>query len=179
MGATVRQGHVFFSTMHSEGLAGKTETFLRVGVTPRLEAGFGYLHHQGIARPLASYTLVTESAARPSVTTGLMYDSLGGGRQGVFLSLAKGVRTPLGIAASVYVGGAKITNENNARLIAGANVPLSRRVSASVQFDGRYANLGLTGQVGSISGVPIRLGIVAARGDQFGPLMAVSAPMAR
>lgn len=161
--------------MHSEGLAGRTETFLRYGITPRLEVGFGYLAKQGIARPLASYTFVTEKAARPSLTAGLLYDSLGGGRQGVFVSVAKNLRGSL--PASLYIGGAQITNENRPRLIAGGNVALTRWLNASVQFDGRYPNLGVTANVGSVGGVPVRFGIVAARGDKFGPLLATDIPL--
>ena len=163
--------------MHSEGLAGRTETFVRYGISPRLEAGFGYLAKQEIARPLVSYTLVTESPARPSLTTGLMYDSLGGGRQGVFMSVAKNLRGRL--PASLYIGGAQITNENGPRLIAGGNVALTRWLNASVQFDGKYPNVGVTANVGSVGGVPVRFGIVAARGDKFGPLIATDIPIAR
>jgi len=163
--------------MHSEGLAGRTETFLRYGVTPRLEAGFGYLQKQGIARPLLSYTLVPENEARPSLTGGLMYDSLGGGRQGLFVSLAKNVRGWLPL--SLYIGGAQITNENRPRLIAGGNVTLTRWLNASVQFDGKYPNVGMTAHVGSVGGVPLRFGIVAARGDKFGPLLAADFPAGR
>jgi hypothetical protein len=166
--------------MHSEGLAGKTETFVRYGLTQRLEAGFGYLWKQGIVRPLASYTLVTEKGHRPSLTGGLMYDSLGGGRQGVFISVAKGfARTPLGVPASLYVGGAKISGESGARFIAGLNVPLNERVTASVQYDGRYPNFGVTAHVATVGGAPIRLGVVAAEGDKFGLLIATSIPLGR
>ncbi len=165
--------------MHSDGLAGKTETFLRYGVTPRLEAGFGYLQEQNIVRPLVSYALVTESRERPSLTVGLMYDSLGGGRQGTFLSVAKALKTSVGVPGSLYIGGAKITNEKNGRFIAGANVPLTRWLNASVQFDGKYPNVGVTARIGSVVGVPVRLGLVAARGDKFGPLLATDVPLTR
>ncbi len=168
---------MFLSTLHSEGLAGRTETFVRYGVTPRLELGFGFLAKQGIARPLLSYTLVTENAARPSLTAGLMYDSLGGGRQGAFVSVAKNLRGKL--PASLYIGGAQITNETRPRLIAGGNVGLTRWLNASVQFDGKYPNVGVTANVGSVGGLPVRFGVVAARGDKFGPLIATDVPLAR
>ena len=165
--------------MHSEGLAGTTETFLRYGVTPRFEVGLGYLAEQNTIRPLASYTLVPETPGRPSVTTGLMFDSLGGGRQGVFVSVAKDLQQPLGVPASLYVGGAKITNEGGVRFLAGTNVRLSRRVSASMQFDGRYANFGVTTEVARVAGTPVLFGLVAAGGDKVGPLIATSMPLTR
>ena len=180
MGSTIPKGQLFFSTMHSEGLAGKTETFVRYGVTRRLEAGFGYLWKQGVVRPLASYALVEEKKKRPSLTGGLMYDSLGGGRQGVFLSLAKGFRkTPLGVPASLYVGGAKISGEGGGRFIAGANVSVTKWLTASVQYDGKYPNFGLTAKVATIGGAPVRVGVVAAKGDQFGPIIATSIPLGK
>lgn len=165
--------------MHSEGLAGGTETFLRYGVTPRLEVGFGHLARQNTVRPLASYTLAPETAGRPSLTTGLMFDSLGGGRQGVFLSVAKDLQGVAGIPASLYLGGAKITNENGLRFLAGTNVRLTNKINVSVQYDGRYANFGVTTEVGVVNGAPIRFGLVAAGGDRIGPLIATSLPVGR
>jgi len=166
--------------MHSEGLAGKTETFVRYGVTRRFEAGFGYLWKQQITRPLASYALLEEKQDRPSLTGGLMYDSLGGGRQGVFLSLAKGFRdTPLGVPVSLYLGAAKVSGESGGRIIGGFNVPVNRWLTASMQYDGRYPNFGLIAKVATVGGAPIRLGIVAAEGDKFGPIIATSIPLGR
>lgn len=165
--------------MYSEGLAGKGETFLRYGATPRLEVGFGYLAKQNTIRPLASYTFVPEANKRPSLTAGLMFDSLGGGRQGVFVSVAKDLQSAVGLPASLYVGGAKITNERGVRLLAGTNVRLTRKINASVQFDGRYANLGLTTEIGSVAGTTVRFGLVAAGGNQIGPLFATSLPLER
>lgn len=165
--------------MHSDGLAGRTETFLRYGVTSRLAVGAGFLHKQNIIRPLVSYTLVTETASRPSLTLGLMYDALGGGRQGGFVSVGKDMHRALGIPSSVYLGTARISNEKRFRLLAGANVALSRSVNASVQYDGRYANLGLTALAGQVGGIPLRVGIVAARGNRVGPLLAADIPLGR
>lgn len=165
--------------MHSEGLAGVTETFLRYGVNERLEVGFGYLWKQDVVRPLASYTLLTEKEKRPSVTAGQMFDSLGGGRQGVFATTEKSFEVRPGLRGSIYVGGAKISNEDRAGFIAGLNVPLTDAITTSVQYDGKYANLGLTARVGSIRGVPVRLGIVAAKARHFGPLIATDIPLSR
>ena len=178
MGATIPEGRLFLSTMHSEGLAGKTETFARYGFTRRFEAGFGYLWKQGIVRPLAGYTLVTEKAPRPALTGGLMYDSLGGGRQGAFLSLSRGFeKTPLGVPVSLYAGGARISGEGGVRFIAGFNVPVTGWLTASLQYDGRYPNFGVTARVGSIHGSDVRLGVVAAEGDKPGPIIAVAIPL--
>jgi hypothetical protein len=179
VGTTVNERHLFFSTMYSKGLAGETETFLRYGATPRLAVGAGFLHKQGIVRPLLSYTLVPEAAARPSLTAGLMYDALGGGRQGVFVSAAKDLQGWTGVPASLYVGTARISNERRFRLLGGANFRVSPRLNASVQFDGRYANVGVTARIGSVNGVPFRIGIVAAKGDRFGPLIASDIPIRR
>ena len=175
----MREGHLFLSAMHSEGLAGRTETFLRYGVTPRLEVGFGHLAKQNTIRPLASYTLVPETAERPSLTTGLMFDSLGGGREGVFVTVARSLQSAAGVPASLYVGGAKITNEGGLRFLAGTSVRLTNSINASVQYDGRYANFGVTAAVGSVNGTPVRFGLVAAGGDKIGPLIATSLPAGR
>jgi hypothetical protein len=163
--------------MSSKGLAGETETFLRYGVNDRLEVGFGYLWRPKVVRPIGSYTLVPETDRRPSLTAGIMFDSLGGGRQGAYVSIAKDLYKPYGIPASVYVGGAKITNEDGGRFIAGLNVYVTNWLSTSVQFDGRYPHLGVTARVGSIGQAPVRLGLVAARGDRLGPLLAINFPL--
>ncbi|MDX1931747.1 MAG: hypothetical protein SFU56_04005 [Capsulimonadales bacterium] len=164
--------------MHSDGLAGKTETFVRYGVTPRLEVGFGYLWKQSIVRPLATYTLLPETAARPAWTTGVLTDSLGGGRSGLFTTLAKDIEENTRLPLSLYIGTAVVSNERDRwRFLTGANVRVARGLNLSAQFDGRYVNLGLVGQVGTVGGVPIRLGIVAARGNKIGPLAAASFPL--
>lgn len=173
------KGALFVSTMTSSGLAGRTETFVRYGLTRRLEVGFGYLWDPGIVRPLASYTLLPETRDRPSLTAGLMFDSLGGGRQGVFVSAAKIVGRAHGLPISGYVGGAQITNEDDPRFIAGVSLPLCRRVIASVQYDGRFFHPGLSARVGQVAGAPMYLGMVAARGNRLGPLLAVRAPLGR
>ncbi len=163
--------------MHSEGLAGKTETFVRYGLTGRLEVGFGYLWKQNIIRPLATYTLMPETRERPALTAGLLLDSLGGGRQGVFATVAKDIERTTGVPLSLYVGAARISNEKKLRPLVGGNARLTRRLNASAQFDGRYVNLGLVANVGTVGGLPVRLGIVAARGDQIGPLVTTSVPV--
>jgi hypothetical protein len=178
VGATVREGHLFISTMSSKGLAGVTETFVRYGVTPRLELGFGYLWRQGYVRPLTSYSLIPETAAQPSLTVGLMTDSLGGGREGGFISLAKDFGARYGVPASFYIGGAQISSEDGLRFLAGLKVRLPGSLIASAQFDGRFVHLGATVAVGRINGAPVRLGIVAARGDRLGPLIAINLPLA-
>ncbi|MCC6403545.1 MAG: hypothetical protein IT207_06000 [Fimbriimonadaceae bacterium] len=58
-------------------------------------------------------------------------------------------------------------------------MPIARGLNASVQYDGKYANLGLVARVGSIKGAPVYFGIVAAQGDRFGPLIATSFPIGR
>lgn len=165
--------------MHSKGLAGETETYVRYGFTPRFEAGFGYLWKPRVVRPIASYALIPEAEKRPSLALGLMYDSVGGGRQGAFLNVGKDLTKIIGTPFSGYIGGGKMFNERGLRFLAGANKPLTPWLSASVQFDGRYANVGVTAKVGSIDGAPVRLGIVAAKGTKFGPLLAVNIPIAR
>lgn len=166
--------------MHSEGLAGKTETFVRYGLTPRLEVGFGYLWKQGIVRPLGTYTLVTETVQRPAWTVGLLTDSLGGGRTGVFTTAARDIEKGTSLPLSLYVGVAKVSNEGNfTRFLTGTNVRLGRAMNFSMQFDGRYVNLGLTAQVGRIGSVPVRLGVVGARGSRLGPLASALFPLER
>jgi hypothetical protein len=88
--------------MYSKGLAGETETFLRYGATPRWPWA-RFLHKQGIVRPLLSYTLVSGSRGAAVPDGGLMYDALGGGRQGVFVSAAKDLQGLTGVPASLYV----------------------------------------------------------------------------
>lgn len=132
---------------------------------------------QSIARPLGTYALVPETAERPAWTVGLFTDSLGGGRTGVFTSVAKDIQNTPGVPMSLYVGSARVSNENRTRFLTGASYQLAHRVNLSAQFDGRYVNLGLVGQVGTIGGVPVRLGIVAARGNQLGLLAATVVPL--
>jgi hypothetical protein len=163
--------------MHSEGLAGKTETFVRYGVTPRLELGFGYLWKQKIVRPLGTYTIVTETTERPAWTVGLLTDSLGSGRTGVFTSVTKDIQKKTGLPLSLYVGLARVSNEDGTRFLTGTSVRLGHSVIASAQYDGHYVNLGLTAQVGKVGSIPIRFGIVAAKGNQIGPLVATIFPL--
>lgn len=166
--------------MYSDGLAGKTETFVRYGITPRLEVGFGYLWKQGITRPLGTYTVLTETPRRPAWTAGLLTDSLGGGRTGVFTTAAKDLQADTGLPLSLYAGVAKVSNEGGfTRLLLGTNVRIGRGVNFSVQFDGRYVNLGLVGQVGKVGDIPIRVGVVGAKGSRFGPLVSAMIPLDR
>jgi hypothetical protein len=72
----------------------------------------------------------------------------------VFASVAKNIEQSTGVPASVYVGAAKISNERGTRFIAGTNVRLSRNLNASAQFDGRYLNVGLNTQVGTVAACP-------------------------
>jgi hypothetical protein len=173
VGATISRGHLLLTTMHSDRLAGKTETFVRYGATERFEFGFGYLWKQGVVRPLASFTVLTERGHRPSLTGGLFFDSLGGGREAVFVSAGKSLRKPLGRPASIYLGGARISNEDRLRVIAGGNVALTRRLNASVQYDGKFVHVGLTRRVGELGGTPVHLGLVLTRGDALGPISAM------
>ncbi len=161
--------------MHSNRLAGETETFVRYGVTERLEVGFGYLWKQSVVRPLTSYTFVMEKSDRPALTGGLFFDSLGGGRSAVFLSAAKSLQKPLGVPASVYLGGARISNEDDLRVIWGGNVALNKWLNASVQHDGRAGHYGFVAKVGSVNGLPLRFGLVLSRGkfSALGPITAM------
>ncbi|MCC6403544.1 MAG: hypothetical protein IT207_05995 [Fimbriimonadaceae bacterium] len=110
--------------MHSKGLAGETEIFVRYGVTDRLELGLGYLRKQNIVRPLVSYVLVPETAARPSLTTGAMIDALEDGRQMVFLTVGKSFPTKLGVPVNVYGGVARVTTTGDNRWLAACSCPL-------------------------------------------------------
>jgi hypothetical protein len=179
MGATIPKGHLFLSTMHSERLAGKTETFLRYGVTSRLEVGFGYLWQQDVVRPLASYTVLQEQQRRPALTGGLFFDALGGGRQAVFISASKSLQMVVGVPASVYVGGAKITNEDRLRLLAGGNVSLNPWLNGSLQYDGKATHLGLTARVGRLGERPVFIGLVLSSGSALGPIVATDVPLFR
>jgi hypothetical protein len=144
-----------------------------------LEVGFGYLWKPRVVRPIASYALIPEGQKQPSLTLGLMYDSLGGGRQGAFLNLGKDLTRIPGALLSGYIGAGKMFNERGIRFLAGANRPLTSWLGASLQFDGRYANVGVTSRIGSIAGSPVQFGIVAAKATRFGPLVAVNHPIFR
>ena len=163
--------------MSSKALAGETETFVRYGVTDRLELGFGYLWRPKVIRPLASYTFVKETKDTPSLAAGLMFDSLGGGRQGVFVSAGKNLIDKLQIPATASVGAAMVTNEDRPRLIAGMNYFISRRLTASAQFDGKYSHLGLIASAGKLGNAPLRFGMVYSKNRYFGPLVAVNFPL--
>ena len=162
--------------MHSEGLAGKTEIFARYGVTERLELGLGYLDKQKIVRPLISYVLSPEKMDRPSITAGAMVDSLEDGRQMVFLSAGKAFKQPNGTFITGYAGIARVTTTSENRFIGGVVCPIAPRLNASLQFDGKFLNPGLTYQVAIVNGTRIHFGIVAARGDRYGPLVAIAIP---
>lgn len=179
VGATLPKGHLLLATMHSDRLAGKTETFVRFGATRRLEIGFGYLWEQDVVRPLASYTLVTERNGRPAITSGLFFDALGGGREAVFASVSRSLQRPPALPVSAYLGIAHVTNEEDLRFIAGGSVALMRGLNASVQYDGRTSHLGLTGHVGSVGGLPVYLGVVLTAGTALGPIAAVDVPLTR
>jgi hypothetical protein len=170
MGATLPEGHLFLSTMHSPRLAGRTETFLRYGVSSRLEVGFGYLWRQSVVRPLCSYTLLPERGNRPALTAGLFFDALGGGRQAFFLTTSKDLRSLLSVPASVYLGGAKITNEDRLRLLVGGRLAVARGLNASLQYDGKHTNIGVTALVGRVAGRPFYLGLVLTGGSALGPI---------
>lgn len=161
---------MFVSHFHAERLPIKDQTFLRYGVTDRLEVGIGYLWDKQVVRPLANYTLITERTKRPSLTVGAMVDSLQGGRQGYFLSLGKDLKKALGTPASLYVGGAKVSRENSLRFIAGANVHLTRWLNGSVQYDGKDLHFGLSFKVATVSGQPVRFSLLAVGGDSLGVL---------
>lgn len=152
---------------------------MRYGVNSRLEVGFGYLWRPNVIRPIASYTLIPEAEKRPSLTAGLMFDALGGGRQGGYLLTAKDVQKWLKVPSNLYIGGAKISNEDNLRFLAGISVRLAPWLVTSLQYEGKYLNFGLTARVGSIGRAPVSLGVVAARGTQWGPLLAISMPLGR
>ena len=165
------------STMSSKALAGETESFVRYGVTDRLELGFGYLWRPKVVRPLASYTFVKETRDHPSLAAGLMFDSLGGGREGVFVSAGKNLNDKFRIPATAYVGGAMVSNEDSPRLIAGVNYFLNRGLTLSAQFDGKYSHLGLIASAGRLGSAPVRLGVVYSKNRYFGPLIAVNFPL--
>lgn len=163
--------------MHSKGLAGETEVFLRYGVSERFEIGMGWLKKQNIVRPLASYVLLPETKDRPSVTAGAMIDSLEGGRQKVFLSAGKAFPQPNGTAIIGYVGVARVTTTGDNRFIGGTILPIKPGLNFSLQYDGKFLNPGLTALVSKKGGTRVYFSIVAARGDRYGPLIAVGMPV--
>jgi hypothetical protein len=165
--------------MHSDWLAGKTETFLRYGATDRLEIGFGYLWEQGVVRPLFSYTVVTERGDRPALTGGLFFDALGGGRQATFVSASKSLRRSLGVPVTAYIGGAHVSNEDRLRFLAGGSVALSHTVNLSLQYDGKFTHLGLATRAGQVRGMPLYLGLVLTAGKALGPIGAIDFHLGR
>lgn len=80
---------------------------------------------------------------------------------------------------NIYAGIAQVTTRSETRFIGRILVPLAKGLTASVQFDGRYANVGLTARVGTVGGAHVYFGIVAARGNRFGRLIATSFPVNR
>ena len=130
-------------------------------------------------RPLVSYTLLPVHGDRPALTGGLFFDALGGGREAVFLSASKNLRQWVGVPGSVYLGGAKISNEDHPRFIGGGSIALIRGVAASLQYDGKTPHLGLTGHVGSVGGTPIYVGMILTGGTALGPIAAADYHLAR
>lgn len=167
------KGFLFVSHFRAEKLPIKNQTFLRYEVTDRLELGIGYLWDKQVVRPLANYTLMTERTKRLSLTVGAMVDSLQGGRQGYFLSLGKNLTKALGTPGSLYIGGAKVSNENSLRFIGGANVHLTRRVNVSAQCDGKDLHFGVTLKIATINGQPGCFSLLAVGGDSLGVLGAM------
>lgn len=165
--------------MTSKGLAGETEVFARYGVTDRFELGIGYLKKQDIVRPLASYVLVFETPQRPSLTAGMMVDSLEDGRQMVFLSAGKAFPIGNGLAISGYAGIAQVTTRAETRFIGGVVFPLKKGLNFSLQYDGKFLNPGLVAHVGDWNGARVHVGIVAARGERYGLLVAIGMPLGK
>ncbi|MCW5939852.1 MAG: hypothetical protein KF884_10970 [Fimbriimonadaceae bacterium] len=172
----MKKGYLFLSGMHSKGLAGETEVFARYGITNRLEIGIGYLRKQNIVRPLGSYVLSPEKPDLPSITAGAMVDSLDGGRQMVFLSAGKSFPMSNGLHLSGYAGLARVTTSGENRFIGGVGIPLRKDWKLSFQYDGKFLNPGLTTTIKTKNGA-LHVGIVAARGNRFGPLIAASFPL--
>lgn len=182
--ATLNKGVLTLNHLHADKLKFPDQTFVQYGLTNRLQLGFGYLwpfgsaqgkQNGGVWRPLANYAVVTETRSRPSLTAGLLYDSLQGGRDGFSLSAGKSLPKALPRPLSIYAGAAKITSERRWRFVAGGNLKLAQWVTLSVQYNGLAPTYGVSVKVATVKQLPVSFSLLAVNGDSFGTVSAIRA----
>jgi hypothetical protein len=108
-----------------------------VALAPRLDVGIEYNPKSSQASPLANLRLVGETRTRPAVILGTSSDRIGTPEgQSFYATVSKDLRRELRLPVAPYVGVAYGTYEDEARVIAGVNVALTRSLSSLLIFDG-------------------------------------------
>jgi hypothetical protein len=114
-------------------------TTLTFTVHPRVDLGVEYnpLADEGQVAPLANIRLVHETRTRPALILGTSSDRIGTPEgQSFYATLSKELAPQIGLPVAPYVGVAYGTYEDTARVIAGANIALTSRLSSLLIFDG-------------------------------------------
>ena len=104
---------------------------------PRFTAGIEYNPLAKKVSPLANLLLLTETPERPAIILGTSSDRIGTpSGQSFYLTLSKNLREQTRVPIAPYVGVAYGTFEHRTRPIAGLNINIAERWSATAVFDG-------------------------------------------
>jgi len=116
-------------------------TTLTYRLHPRLTAGIEVNPRAdrtgGRISPLVNWLALTETKSRPALIIGTSSDRIGTPTgQSFYATLSKNIERESGLPLAPYLGVAYSTFEHRWLPLAGLNVRLSSRVSATVSFDG-------------------------------------------
>jgi hypothetical protein len=112
-------------------------TTLMYAVHPRVDVGIEYNPKADQASPLLNVRVLTETRAHPAIMLGTSSDRIGTPEgQSFYVTAAKDLRPHTGLPVAPYVGVAYGTYEDQARVIAGANIAFGRGLSSLLIFDG-------------------------------------------
>jgi hypothetical protein len=106
-------------------------------VHPRVDVGVEYNPKADQVAPLANIRLLQETRTRPAMMLGTSSDRIGTPKgQSFYATVSKDLAPLTGLPVAPYVGAAYSTYEDTARVIAGANIALTRRLSSLLIFGG-------------------------------------------
>jgi hypothetical protein len=112
-------------------------TTLTYALHPRLDVGVEYNPKAGQVAPLANLRVLSETKTLPAIILGTSSDRIGTPEgQAFYATVSKDLRPQVGLPIAPYVGLAYGTYEDETRVIAGANIALSRSLSSLLIFDG-------------------------------------------
>lgn len=102
-----------------------------------MDVGIEYNPKADQVAPLANVRVLHETRTRPSVMLGTSSDRIGTpDGQSFYATVSKDLAPQARWPLAPYVGVAYGTHEDKARVIAGANIVLTRRLSSLLIFDG-------------------------------------------
>jgi hypothetical protein len=102
-----------------------------------VDVGIEYNPKADQVSPLANVRVLRETRTRPAVMLGTSSDRIGTPEgQSVYATVSKDLAPQTGLPVAPYVGVAYSTYEDKARVIAGANISVTRRLSSLLIFDG-------------------------------------------